>query len=117
MAAFSIFRHKGFILNPEDKIVNGILKGINRCKGKCPCYHPQEGEEIISDEDLMCPCKEYRENKHCRCNLYVEQGPTPDPALVIQLGEKYKQVCKELEEAKKEIEVLNTPKRPSNLVY
>ena len=117
MAVFSIFRHPGFVLNPEDKVVNGIIKGINRCKGKCPCYHPQEGEETIPDEDLICPCKEYSENKHCRCNLYVEQGPTPDSDIVEKLGKDYKQVCMELEEAKKEIEFLNTPKRSSNLVY
>lgn len=63
-----IFRQPGFILNPDDKIVNGILKGIERCEGKCPCYHGND----IPDEDLLCPCKEYRDNKHCRCNLYVK---------------------------------------------
>ena len=62
-----ILRKDGMILNPNDKIVNGILKGIERCGGKCPCYHGTE----IKDEDLMCPCKEYRETSHCRCNLYI----------------------------------------------
>ena len=70
---FSISRQEGFMLNPDDKVVNGVIKGLNRCSGKCPCYHPKEDEEVIPDEDLMCPCKEYRENKHCRCSLYVKE--------------------------------------------
>ena len=65
---FQILRQDGFKLNPDDKIVNGVIKGLKRNDGKCPCYHGDE----IPDEDLICPCKEYRENQHCRCNLYIE---------------------------------------------
>lgn len=64
---FQINRLDGFHLNPNDKIVNGIIKGLNRCDGKCPCYHGND----IPEEDLKCPCKEYRINHHCRCNLYL----------------------------------------------
>lgn len=67
-----ILRKPGFILNPNDKIVNGILKGIHRCGGACPCYHGDD----IPKEDLMCPCKEYRENDHCRCTLYIKHEET-----------------------------------------
>ena len=28
---------EGWMLNPNEKIVNGIIKGINRCNGDCPC--------------------------------------------------------------------------------
>lgn len=69
---FQILRKEGFILNTSDKIVNGVLKGLDRCGGKCPCYHKEEGDET-PDEDLICPCKEYRENDHCRCNLYIKE--------------------------------------------
>ena len=27
----------GWQLNPNEKVVNGIIKGINRCDGDCPC--------------------------------------------------------------------------------
>lgn len=65
---WKILRQENFILNLDDKLVNAILKGIERCNGHCPCYH---GE---LNEDTLCPCKEYRINKHCRCNLYVWQN-------------------------------------------
>ena len=65
-------------MNPNDKVVNGVIKGLKRCNGLCPCYHVQEGEEPIPEEDLTCPCKEYRENKHCRCNLYIAKEPEID---------------------------------------
>ena len=63
-----ILIQEGFQLNPSEKVVSSILKRIEMCNGKCPCYHGDE----IPDEDLLCPCKEYRENKHCRCNFYVK---------------------------------------------
>ena len=28
---------EGWMLNQNEKIVNGIIKGINRCNGDCPC--------------------------------------------------------------------------------
>lgn len=27
----------GWQLNPNEKVVNAIIKGINRCEGECPC--------------------------------------------------------------------------------
>ena len=57
---------EGFILNPNEKVVNGIIKGLNRCDGECPCAN--SGETL---EDRMCPCKNYREEGHCCCTLYI----------------------------------------------
>lgn len=59
----------GWVLNPNEKVVNGIIKGLNRCDGECPCAN--DGETL---EDRMCPCKGYRENDHCCCTLYVKEG-------------------------------------------
>lgn len=56
----------GFQLNPNPKVVAGIIKGIKRCKGECPCHNPYKGTP-----DAICPCKGYREENHCCCTLYV----------------------------------------------
>lgn len=115
---FQIYRQDGFTLNPNDKVVNGVIKGIKRCNGQCPCYHVQEGEETIPEEDLICPCKEYRENKHCRCNLYViKEAEDTTSAEAIEslkkelqevkahrdlLGKSYEEVCNKLYKLQKE---------------
>lgn len=53
----------GWKLNPNDKIVTGIIRGLNRNDGLCPC----QNDSI----DKHCPCSNYRENNKCCCNLYV----------------------------------------------
>ena len=34
---FKIFRKEGWKLNENDKVVNGIMKGLCRNDGHCPC--------------------------------------------------------------------------------
>lgn len=29
----------GWKLNPNEKVVNAIIKGLNRCNGECPCQN------------------------------------------------------------------------------
>lgn len=99
---FQINRQNGFILNPDDKVVNGILKGLSRSGGTCPCYHGDD----IPKEDLMCPCKEYRENKHCRCNLYVESTDTSQDTI-NKLYEEIEQNHNYIELLTKQNEYLN----------
>lgn len=60
-----ILRKKGFILNPNDKIVNSILKGIERNDGLCPCTN--------DSIDKHCPCSNYIEHDKCCCTLYVKE--------------------------------------------
>lgn len=55
---------EGFILNPNQKIVQGIIRGINRCNGECPCHHEDDG-------DKHCPCEQYRIHNKCVCTLYI----------------------------------------------
>lgn len=64
LGTFKIYRKEGWILNPDDKIVNAILKGLVRCDGECPCHN--EGE------DKHCPCSDYREKDICHCRLYIK---------------------------------------------
>lgn len=54
----------GWILNPNEKVVNGIIKGINRNNGDCPCNN--------DSEELHCPCSGYRLHDHCCCKLYIK---------------------------------------------
>lgn len=56
---------EGWILNPNEKVVNGIIKGLNRCNGECPCHN--------TSREKQCPCSGYREEDKCCCNLYVRE--------------------------------------------
>ena len=56
---------EGWMLNPNEKIVNGIIKGINRCNGDCPCNN--------DSQEKHCPCSNYRTKDKCGCKLYVKQ--------------------------------------------
>lgn len=55
---------EGFIINPNPKIVNGIIKGINRNGGECPCQN--------DSVDKHCPCSNFRELDKCCCTLYIK---------------------------------------------
>lgn len=59
---------KGFHLNENEKVVNGIERGLVRCQGHCPCHHKEE----CSEDDLICPCKQFREKGICVCGLYIK---------------------------------------------
>lgn len=53
---------QGWVLNPNPKIVESIVKRINLNNGECPCHN----ESV----DKHCPCTDYRENDNCHCGLY-----------------------------------------------
>jgi ferredoxin-thioredoxin reductase catalytic subunit len=57
----------GFKLNPNEKIVKGIIKAIERNEGKCPCVHEE------SCDDPICPCSDYRLKDKCCCQLYIKE--------------------------------------------
>ena len=61
-----ILRKEGWILNPNDKIVNSILKMCEKNNGECPCHN--------ESEDKHCPCSDYRLNDKCHCGLYLKIG-------------------------------------------
>jgi len=63
-----ILRKEGWDLNPDDKVVNAILRRCELNNGECPCHNPGE-----TREDRMCPCLEYREKDICHCTLYVKK--------------------------------------------
>ena len=61
-----IYRKEGWVLNPNDKIVNTILKRCEMNNGECPCNN--------KSVDKHCPCSDYREKDVCKCNLYIKKG-------------------------------------------
>lgn len=61
-----IQRLHGCVLNPNDKVVNAIIKRIEKCNGHCPCVSEQ-------NDDTLCPCINYRNTGECHCNLYVKR--------------------------------------------
>lgn len=54
-----------WMLNPNEKVVKGITKGVERNDGHCPCHN--------TGEDTLCPCSNYRLHDHCCCNLYIKK--------------------------------------------
>lgn len=70
----------GIALNPNEKIVDGIIKGLLRNKEKngelyCPCRMQTGLKE--ADKKIICPCayhlKEIEEDGHCHCLLFVKK--------------------------------------------
>lgn len=61
---WNIYRKNGWVLNPNDKVVNGILKGLERNNGECPCHN--------NSFDRHCPCTNYTERDICCCGLYLK---------------------------------------------
>lgn len=59
-----IHRKIGWVLNPNDKTVNSILKMIENNAGKCPCYNDSVA--------TTCPCESYRLKDKCHCGLYLK---------------------------------------------
>ena len=68
---------KGFKLNPNGKVVNGITKAVERNNGECPC----SGNTGKTHEDRCCPCRMYRIDGHCCCGLYVTLNHTEDETV------------------------------------
>ena len=56
---------EGWAINPNEKIVNAIIRGINRNNGQCPCNN--------NSVDKYCPCSNYREKGYCCCRLYIKK--------------------------------------------
>lgn len=54
-------------VNPDVKYVQGIIKGLIAKEGHCPC-------QIGKTEDNKCPCKHFREEQYCCCNLYISDA-------------------------------------------
>ena len=72
-------KSNGFRLNPNRKVVEGIVNGLlanEKKHGKryCPCRRVTGNAE--EDSKIICPCifhkDELEKDGHCFCNLYVK---------------------------------------------
>ena len=57
---------KGFIINPDRKVVDTITEGLFRKNGHCPC-------RLVQDDTTLCPCDDFIQNQNCVCRLYVKK--------------------------------------------
>lgn len=55
---------KKIMLNPDAEVVEMIKAGLKARGGHCPCL-------VEKSPDTLCPCKEFRDTKHCHCGLYA----------------------------------------------
>jgi thioredoxin len=71
---------KGIKLNPERKMVEGLVKGLLENEKKygaryCPCRRITE--DFQEDRDKICPCKWHEEeierDGHCYCELFYKK--------------------------------------------
>jgi len=71
-------KNNGFKLNPDKKIVEGIISGLLKNEEKygkkyCPCRRVSGNAE--EDAKKVCPCfwhkEEIEKDGHCFCRLYV----------------------------------------------
>ncbi len=72
-------KSQGFKLNPNEKIVDFVIKGLQKNKKEkgefyCPCRIVSGNKE--EDMKIICPCvfhlAEIKEQGHCKCNLFVK---------------------------------------------
>jgi ferredoxin-thioredoxin reductase catalytic chain len=78
-ACGSYAKSQGFRLNPDDSVVEMIIKGLLANQEKhgaryCPCRIVTGDKK--EDAKIICPCvyhkDEIKEMGHCHCNLYVK---------------------------------------------
>jgi len=51
-------------LNPNKEQVLKIIEAIYKNNGYCPC-------RVNKSQESVCPCKDFIENKKCKCNLFI----------------------------------------------
>jgi ferredoxin-thioredoxin reductase catalytic chain len=77
-------RKHGYKLNPNEKQLNVVLRGLARIKSRageqyCPCRVRSGDKE--TDKIIICPCvyheDEITKEGHCHCNLFHAGGMRP----------------------------------------
>ncbi len=77
--ALEYSRSKGWVLNPDEKQTNAVIKGLARnCErfGEryCPC-RIRSGDKD-KDKAIICPCEyhvhELEQAGHCTCNFFYD---------------------------------------------
>lgn len=56
---------KGFRLNPDKDYIKGIITGLLKKEGHCPC-------RVKTDDTTLCPCDEFVSKGICKCKLFIK---------------------------------------------
>lgn len=76
-------KKNGWVLNPDKKVLNAVIRGLARNKKKfgeqnCPCRLRSGDKE--KDRAIICPCvyhkDEIAQDGHCHCQLYYRKDAT-----------------------------------------
>ncbi|MCL1798992.1 MAG: hypothetical protein FWG23_04570 [Eggerthellaceae bacterium] len=60
---------KGYRINPDSDYVMGIIRGISKRNGHCPC-------RVNIDDTSLCPCDEFVSEGICKCDLFIPVDET-----------------------------------------
>ena len=60
-----LYRKHGWVLNPNDTVINVLLESIENNNGGCISSHED-------NESTRCPCAAYRLHNKCYCGLYLQ---------------------------------------------
>ena len=55
---------KNYRINPNKKLVDTIMEGLQRKDGHCPC-------RLKEDDTTLCPCDEFIKEGICKCKLFI----------------------------------------------
>lgn len=55
---------KNYRINPNKKLVDTIMEGLQRKDGHCPC-------RLNVDDTTLCPCDEFVKDGICKCKLFI----------------------------------------------
>ena len=55
---------KNYRINPNKKLVDTIMEGLQRKDGHSPC-------RLNVDDTTLCPCDEFVKDGICKCKLFI----------------------------------------------
>lgn len=60
------FEAEGYEINKDKRYVEGILDGIKKKEGYCPC-------QVGKAEGAKCPCEHFEYMGHCCCKMFLKK--------------------------------------------
>jgi len=52
-------------INTDKEYLEKLINAIFKNEGYCPC-------KLDKKEENICPCKDFMENKICKCKLFIK---------------------------------------------
>ena len=98
-------RSKGFMLNPDEKILDMLLESLIQREKKygyryCPCRVISGDPE--KDKKIICPCvyhlEEIKRMGRCWCGIFVKPGVKFNKAVSEDEMKEWKEIWKSIDE-------------------